>query len=228
MSDCLSNSCQDETSAVETAIRRHKVIAIVRGVESSLLLSTARALEAGGIRLLELTFDHRSPQGIRDTLEGIALLREQMGDRLQLGAGTVLTPREAEEACAAGASYVISPNADPAVIRRTKELGMLSLPGAMTPTEAVAAWQAGADFVKLFPIGVLGCGYLRQLTAPLPHIPFLAVGGVDGSNARSFLEAGASGVGVGSSLTKPAWLREGRFDLMEEAARRLTEQVAAL
>ena len=105
---------------------------------------------------------------------------------------------------------------------------MLSLPGAMTPTEAVAAWQAGADFVKLFPIGVLGCGYLRQLTASLPHIPLLAVGGVDGSNARSFLEAGASGVGVGSSLTKPAWLREGRFDLMEEAARRLTEQVAAL
>lgn len=219
----MSNALSD---GVEAAIRTHKVIAIVRGVKPELLLQTAQALEAGGIRLMEITFDHRSPGGIQDTLRGISLLRERMGDRLRLGAGTVLSVREAEEACAAGAAYIISPNADREVIRRTKELGMLSLPGAMTPTEAVVAHQAGADFVKIFPIGVLGSGYLKQLTAPLPHIPFLAVGGVDGSNARAYLEAGAAGVGVGSSLTQAAWLREGRFDRMEEAARQLVRQLS--
>lgn len=219
----MSNALSD---GVEAAIRTHKVIAIVRGVKPELLLQTAQALEAGGIRLMEITFDHRSPGGIQDTLRGISLLRERMGDRLRLGAGTVLSVREAEEACAAGAAYIISPNADREVIRRTKELGMLSLPGAMTPTEAVAAHQAGGGFCENFPHRRAGQRLFKAADRPPAPHPLSCGGRVDGSNARAYLEAGAAGVGVGSSLTQAAWLREGRFDRMEEAARQLVRQLS--
>lgn len=111
----------------------------------------------------------------------------------------------------AGARYIISPDVNPALIAETKRLGLTSLPGAMSPTEIVTAWNAGADAVKVFPIGDLGVGYLKAIRAPLSHIPLIAVGGVNERNCADFLRAGAIGVGVGGQLVNREWIDAGEF-----------------
>lgn len=142
-------------------INREMVIAIIRGVEPGQMLDTARAIKAGGISNMEITFDHSTPEGIGNTLESIRRVKAGLGDQVNVGAGTVLTTEEAELAAEAGAEYLISPGMDPAVIRRTKELGKISIPGALTPTEVCEAWDCGADIVKMFPAGV-GAGILES------------------------------------------------------------------
>ena len=125
-------------------IRKEKIVAIVRGIPSGLILDTGRALADGGICMMEVTFDHSGPEGIRETLHSIALLKEHLSERMHIGAGTVLTAEEAEEAYRSGAEYIISPNVDRSVIEKTKELGLISMPGAFTPSEIVDAYNYGA------------------------------------------------------------------------------------
>lgn len=132
-------------------IRKEKIVAIVRGIPSGLILDTGRALADGGICMMEVTFDHSGPEGIRETLHSIALLKEHLSERMHIGAGTVLTAEEAEEAYRSGAEYIISPNVDRSVIEKTKELGLISMPGAFTPSEIVDAYNYGGDIIKLFP-----------------------------------------------------------------------------
>ncbi len=201
-------------------IQEQKLIAIVRGIDKKDILPTANALYEGGIRLMEITFDQRHPEQFCDTCDMIRLVADAMHGKMIVGAGTVLSPHQAEIAVDAGAAYLISPHTDPAVIARTVELGAVSMPGCMTPSEAVAAYQAGADFIKLFPAGTLGTDYIKAIKAPLSHIPMLAVGGVDEHNISAFLKAGCVGVGIGSNLVNPKWTKEGRFDLITEAARK--------
>ena len=199
-------------------IQEQKLIAIVRGIDKKDILPTANALYEGGIRLMEITFDQRHPKHFGDTCDMIRLVADAMHGKMIVGAGTVLSPHQAELAVNAGAAYLISPHTDPAVITRTVELGAVSMPGCMTPSEAVTAYQAGADFIKLFPAGTLGTDYIKAIKAPLSHIPMLAVGGVDEHNISAFLKAGCVGVGIGSNLVNPKWTKEGRFDLITEAA----------
>lgn len=201
-------------------ILQEKIIAIVRGVAPEQILATAQALYEGGVRLLEITFDQSSTTGERDTAKGIRLLCEAFGDSLGIGAGTVMTPAQAQIAIQAGAGYIISPNTDAAVIRATKEQGAVSIPGALTPSEIVAAWQAGADFVKVFPAGTFGIDYIRAIRSPISHIPLLAVGGIDENNLNDYLDAGVCGVGIGSNLVNLKLVREGRFDDLAQLARR--------
>lgn len=207
-------------------IRREKIIAIVRGVPSKYIVDTARALAAGGVRMMEVTFDQTSPEGLKNTLDSLALLNDEMHDAIYLGAGTVLTPEQAEQAFAMGAGYIISPNVDRAVIEKTKELGMLSIPGALTPTEAVEAYRYGADIVKLFPAGIWGPGYIKAVCAPLGHIPVSAVGGVNEDNIAAFFKAGACCVGVGGNLANRNWAINGEFEAITQTARGLREQLA--
>ena len=148
---------------VLTAIRREKLIAILRGVPMEKLDGVVEALAAGGVRILEFTFDHDSEDCIRENAEKIRHTVEKYGSSMLVGCGTALTVPEVEAACDAGACLVISPNVDYGVIRRTRQLGMVSMPGALTPTEIVAAHNAGADIVKLFPAGELGVGYILSL-----------------------------------------------------------------
>ena len=195
-----------------------KVIAIVRGVPSGQIAALAGAIRAGGLRCLEVTFDHAASGGIQDTLASIRLLRGEFPD-MCIGAGTVMSVEEVRQAREAGAGYIISPNTDEAVIRETKALGLTSIPGAMTPSEAANAWKWGADLVKLFPAGVLGPEYIKALKAPLKHIPVTAVGGVTPQNAPDFLAAGCAGVGVGGNLVSPKLVAEGRLEEIAETAR---------
>lgn len=199
---------------------REKVIAIVRGVGTEEIEAVAQALLAGGISCMEITVDHRTDEGREDTYRSIARLRERLGETVCLGAGTVLDETETERAVEAGADYIISPNLDQAVVRRTRELGKVSIPGAFTPSEAVQAARWGADIVKLFPAGLLDPAYIRALRGPLPHIPFCAVGGITPENAGDFLRAGCVSLGAGGNLVDLAAVREKRFEDITAAARR--------
>lgn len=207
------------------SIKEHKVIAICRGVSRENLISAAEALYEGGIRLMEVTYSANGAVTDEDTAENIRILAEYFGEKMFIGAGTVLTERQVVLTKEAGGRFIISPNTDVDVIRKTKELGLVSIPGSLTPTEAVVAHKAGADFVKLFPAGTFGPSYVKAVKAPLSHVDVLAVGGIDENNAAAFLAAGACGVGVGGNLVNTAWIREGRFDRIKETAARLTAAV---
>lgn len=208
------------------AILEHKIIAIVRGVDPKQALEAARALADGGIHLVEVTFNQKNPADFCKTAEAIRLIKEELGDRVYVGAGTVTSPELVEMAASAGAGYIISPDMDPAVIRRTRELGLVSLPGAYTATEAKQAWVNGADFVKLFPCIEGAPAYLKALCAPLNHIRFLAVGGITAENAGVFLKAGAVGVGVGGSLVNKKWVESGEYARITQEAKRFVAAVA--
>lgn len=205
-----------------------KVIAIVRGIPSEDVVSLAEALVKGGISCIEVTFDQSSEEKMQDTLKAISNIRQALGDRVCVGAGTVMSVRQVDQAVAAGAEYMISPNINPDVILRTKALGKVSIPGAMTPTEVAYAYELGADIVKMFPAGVLGSGYIKAVKAPLKHIPVTAVGGVNPENCADFIRAGAVGVGVGGNLVSPQYVKEGRFDEIAAIAKSYVDALEGL
>ncbi|MBQ3078731.1 MAG: bifunctional 4-hydroxy-2-oxoglutarate aldolase/2-dehydro-3-deoxy-phosphogluconate aldolase [Clostridia bacterium] len=209
--------------SVVQSILDEKLIVIVRGVNVSNLLPFAEAVYRGGVRLIECTYDASGKVSDIETAQGIRLLRERFDGRMEIGAGTVLTKEQVLLTKESGGSFIISPDSNPAVIEKTKSEGLVSIPGAFTPTEAVSAHNAGADFVKLFPIGDFGAGYLKSISAPLSHIRFLAVGGVNLSNMKSFIDAGAYGVGIGSDIANKRLISEGSFDVIEELARKYTQ-----
>ncbi|MBU9737498.1 bifunctional 4-hydroxy-2-oxoglutarate aldolase/2-dehydro-3-deoxy-phosphogluconate aldolase [Diplocloster agilis] len=180
--------------------RESKLIAIIREVDRRDIVETVAALLAGGISCVEVTFDHTGSAGIRNTLDCLDAIRERFAEQVILGAGTVLSPGEVELAEKHNARFIISPNTDPAVIRTAKEAGMLSMPGALTPSEITSAYEAGADIVKLYPIDILGVGYVKAVKGPLKHIPMSAVGGITPGNVREFLDSGALCVGIGGNL----------------------------
>ena len=174
-------------------ILRYRIVAILRGCEPQRVPDIVSALAEGGVKLLEITLN--SP----GALELIRRVSETMGDRLLVGAGTVLTAAEAEMAIDAGARFILSPTLDFETIGVTKELGAVSIPGAFTATEVLAAWRSGADIVKVFPASV-GASYIRDLRGPLPQIRLMPTGGVNLTNIRDFRAAGAVAYGIGSAL----------------------------
>lgn len=201
---------------------QEKIIAIVRGIESEKCLKVAQALYEGGIRLMEVTYNQREPDSWRSTAQAIGAIARQFEGRLLVGAGTVTTPELVELTQAAGGEFIISPDTDVEVIRRTRELGLVSMPGALTPSEIMTAHRAGADIVKLFPAADLGPGYLKSIRAPISHVKLMAVGGINEKNLGQFLKAGAIGAGVGGNLANRTWIEEGQFQKITEMARLLT------
>ena len=208
-----------------TGIIRHKLIAIVRGIESSKMLKLIDALQQGCISCIEVTFDQTSEQGINNTIESLELLKSNFDQQITLGAGTVMSVEQVEMAKNAGASFILSPNTDIDVIRKTKELGLISMPGAFTASEAVCAWNAGADVVKLFPISQLGASYIKALRGPLGHMRFSAVGGVNEHNAREFLQAGACCLGIGGNLVDKNLIAADNFNEIKRLAAVYVETV---
>lgn len=203
-------------------IFEEKIIAIVRGVPSDQIADLARALVEGGVSCIEVTFDQTAPE---DTLTSLRATKSELGEAVCLGAGTVMTVEQVELAAQAGAEYMISPNVDEAVIRATKALGKVSIPGAMTPTETAFAYQCGADIVKLFPAGLLGPAYIKAVKAPLKHIPVSAVGNITIENCADFIQAGAVGVGVGGNLVSALLVKEGCFSQITATARAYREKL---
>ena len=200
-------------------LEKEKIIVIVRGYTGETLLSLAEAMYAGGVRFMEVTYDHGGTFSTADTARDISMLVRHFEGRMHIGAGTVLSVEEVEATHRAGGEYIISPNVNSTVIQRTRELGMLSMPGAFTPSEAQTASEAGADFVKLFPVDALGPSYVKALKAPLCHIKMLAVGGVNETNLKAYLAAGASGFGIGSNIVNKKMIAEGDFEGITALAR---------
>ncbi|MFF2484640.1 bifunctional 4-hydroxy-2-oxoglutarate aldolase/2-dehydro-3-deoxy-phosphogluconate aldolase [Paenibacillus sp. NPDC058071] len=200
----------------------HKIVAILRGVEERHANQAGRALIDGGIKLMEITMNTPGALGMIDGWRGL------FGEEAAVGAGTVLDIGMAKEAVAAGAQFIISPNLDEEVVYYGREKGVSVWPGVMTPTEIVRAWKAGADAVKIFPMGTLGTKYLKELRGPLDSIPMMATGGVDLDNISEYFAAGANAVGMGSKLVNLDWIREGKFEQVTERAKQFVDAVRSL
>ena len=200
-------------------ILEEKVVAIVRGFDPKTVVELAKAYVAGGVRCIEVTFDQTSVENQKRTAETIRLLKDTMGDSVCVGAGTVMTAEQVRMAAEAGAEYMISPNVDEDVIRETKRLGKVSIPGAMTPSEIASAYKLGGDIIKLFPANEVGLSYIKAIKAPLKHIPLMATGGVRPANAADYLAAGSSALGVGGDLVNKTWIAAGEFDKIAQAAK---------
>ena len=207
----------DMPESLRESILSHGLIAICRRIYGDSLLNLAEALYKGGVRQMEVTFDQVDPDGVRHTSEAIEALCKHFPE-MDFGAGTVLTTDQVDAAQQAGGTFIVSPNTDGAVIAHTKARGMVSIPGAMTPSEIVVAHQAGADIVKLFPAGYLGTGYIKDVTAPISHIKLLATGGVTVDNFASFLRAGCCGAGLGGTLCNKELINAGKWAELTELA----------
>ncbi len=205
---------------IEKVIQK-KIIAIVRGVYGEDCVNLAKALHAGGIELMEVTFDQSDPALLSRTADTIAALCRALGDRMLFGAGTVTSVKMLDMAKEAGARFAVSPDVNGEVIQATVAAGMVSMPGALTPTEIVSAHRWGADFVKVFPVSNLGASYIKTIRGPLNHIRLLAVGGVSEKNIAEFLKAGCVGAGVGGNLVNREWIRNGEFEKITRLAEEL-------
>jgi Entner-Doudoroff aldolase len=206
-------------------IIKNKIIVIMRTVNTELLLPTVKALYDGGIRLVEVTFDQSGTFHPSHTAKQIGALNETFGDHMLIGAGTVLTEEQVLYAYEAGAKYIISPNTDRHVIEKTVSLDMVSIPGAMTPSEIQNAHLYGADLIKVFPAGVVGEAFFKDTLAPLSHVKLIATGGIDVNNFKAFLKAGAVGAGIGSGLVKKELMNAGKFEEITLLAKQFCEQI---
>ena len=204
---------------------QEKIIAIVRGVGPEQCMKVADALYAGGIRLMEITYNQKDPASFQATADAISAITKAYEGRMFVGAGTVTTTELVELTAKAGGKFIISPDTNPDVIRRTRELDMVSMPGALTPTEIMTAHRAGADYVKLFPAGDLGPNYVKAVRAPISHVKMTAVGGINEKNMADFLKAGVCGFGIGGNLANKAWIEAGEFDKITETARAMVAVV---
>jgi 2-dehydro-3-deoxyphosphogluconate aldolase/(4S)-4-hydroxy-2-oxoglutarate aldolase len=192
-------------------ILEHKIVAIIRGANPADVLKIAMALHEGGIRTLEVTLN--SP----DALAVVKDLSVKMWKELVIGMGTVLDPAAAKEAILAGAKFIVSPSFHSETIQATKKLGAISIPGAYTPTEIVNAWNSGGDIIKVFPASA-NVNYIKEIRAPLSHIPLMPTGGVTLENIGEFKKAGAVAFGIGTALVNT------KEKITEEYLRQLTER----
>ena len=210
----MSESKSTRKGSVLEGILECGVVAVVRGQSDELIFKAIEAALEGGLNVIEVTFT------VPNALEIIRRLASSVSDDVILGAGTVLTPKMALDAIDAGARFIVSPNTDLPTIEAAKSLGVPVFPGALSPTEVVTAWHAGADMVKIFPANALGPTYLKDLRGPLPQVKLMPTGGVNLSTAREYLECGAAALGVGSDLINKQLMEDGDFAEIRDRARR--------
>lgn len=210
---------------VEEVIKQEKIIAIVRGIALKDIIPTCEALLAGGIKCIEVTFNQSSATGEQDTFNAIKNINDTLGEKVCLGAGTVMTERQVELAVEAGAKYIISPNYSKKVVAKTLELGAVSMPGVITPSEIADAYEQGASFAKIFPAGSFGASYIKSIRGPISHIPLMAVGGIDKDNFTDYMKVGMAGIGVGSSLVNIKLIEAGEFAELTQLASEFVQKM---
>ncbi len=189
------------------------IVAVVRSQDSGQLVEACRALADGGVTVAEITM---TVPGALDVLRAV---RKDLGDRVLLGAGTILDPETARMALLAGAEYLVTPTLNLKVIKLCQRYGKLVMPGAFTPTEILTAWESGADIVKVFPAEVVGPAFFKAVRGPLPQVRLMPTGGVDLTTAADFLKAGACCLGVGGQLVEPKAVASGDFARIRDLAR---------
>ncbi|MGO9938167.1 MAG: bifunctional 4-hydroxy-2-oxoglutarate aldolase/2-dehydro-3-deoxy-phosphogluconate aldolase [Terracidiphilus sp.] len=202
------------SESTQEILERAGLIPVLRAKSAPQAHAVVEAMIAGGITVVEVTMT------VPGAVHLLKELKKEHGARLLLGSGTVTTAAQAEATIEAGAEFVVSPSLHPEVISATKNNGKLSIPGALTPTEAIIAWEAGADYVKIFPCSAVGgASYLKALLAPFPHLKLIPTGGVTLQTAESFLKAGARALGIGSDLVNLAAVEAGHPETVTETAR---------
>ena len=209
---------------VEKGIAEGRVVAIIRGFDAETCLRLADACITGGIRAVEVTYVQTDRALWTRTTDAISAIAKRFGGEISVGAGTVLTSEQLAMTRDAGGEFMVAPNVNPALVRECVGMGLASIPGAMSPTEAVAAREAGATFVKVFPAGRLGPSYVKALKAPLAHIPMLAVGGITPDNIADFIKAGCVGAAVSGVLQNRELMEAGEWGRIAEIARTLVER----
>jgi 2-dehydro-3-deoxyphosphogluconate aldolase / (4S)-4-hydroxy-2-oxoglutarate aldolase len=204
------------------AIHRVGIIPVIRAASAAEAILAAEAMEDGGLPVVEITMT------VPGAIEAIRKVRAEFGDRVLLGAGTVVTERQAKECFDAGAEFLVSPGLSFPVLHAAAAVGKLAIPGVLTPTELMAAMETGVSAMKTFPCGnVGGPKYIKALRGPFPHASLIPTGGVNHENAAEYFAAGAFAIGVGSELVHPTALREGRKGEIAAAARALAVIVNA-
>lgn len=202
-------------------IERLGIVPVLRARSAKEGHALVDALMAGGITVMEVTMTVPGAVGL------LRELKKEHGDKLLLGSGTVTDAAQAEETIDSGAEFVVSPSFHPEVVAKTKQMGKVSIPGALTPTEVITAWRTGADYVKIFPCSAVGgAPYLKALLAPFPELQLIPTGGVTLQTAADFLKAGARALGVGTDLVNPKAIEEGKPEKVTETARAYVEIVA--
>ncbi|WP_212508837.1 bifunctional 4-hydroxy-2-oxoglutarate aldolase/2-dehydro-3-deoxy-phosphogluconate aldolase [Litoribacterium kuwaitense] len=195
------------------------MVAVIRGANEDMIEPLARALADGGVSTLEITMD---------SVEGATMIkkaRELLGDEALIGAGTVLDAYTAKQAIDAGAAFIFSPHLDAETIQMTKRYNKIAIPGVMTPTEVVQAYQAGADIVKVFPASVVGPTFFKDVRGPLPFVDMMPTGGVTLDNVQDFIRAGACAVGLGGALVDIKLAQAGRYDEITERAKAFKQKI---
>lgn len=201
-------------------IKEVGVVPVVRANSAEEAMSAVEAIKAGGVPILEITMT------VPGAVKVIEKLADQFGDEIVLGAGTVLDAETARACILAGATFVVSPALNLGTIELCKRYAIPICPGALTPTEVVTAWQAGADFVKVFPCSAMGgASYIKGLKAPLPQVDLIPTGGVNLNTAADFIKAGSSALGIGADLVDLKALREGNAQKITDAAKQFVQIV---
>lgn len=193
------------------------IVSIIRAKSGEQLVGVAQALYEGGIDVIEVTFT------VPGVLDIIAAVKKQLGDRILLGAGTVLDTETARAAILAGAEFIVTPTVNPVVIQLCNRYSKVIMPGAFTPTEILTAWEAGADIVKVFPAEIGGPAFLKAVHGPLPQIRLLPTGGVNLETLPAFVKAGACAVGLGSALVEQKAVENGDFNRIRSLAGQYVE-----
>ena len=201
-----------------------KIVVILRGFTTQELIGTVGALEKGGIYCCEITYDSLGKTPDDAIAEQIRVLTEKYPE-MCIGAGTVLTEKQVELTAKAGGKFIISPDTNPDVIKKTIACEMVSIPGAFTPSEATLADRSGADFVKLFPNAEVNPSYIKTVSLPLSHIKFLAVGGVNLENIPLYIKNGACGFGIATAIANKKLIAEEKFDEIADIARQYADAV---
>lgn len=195
------------------------IVAIIRANSADELIEAAAAIHAGGVDVIEVTMT--TP----NALQVINDVSSTYGDKVLVGAGSVLDAETARAVMLSGADFVVSPVTKPDVIEICNRYGKVVIPGAFTPTEILRAWETGADYVKVFPSSGVGADYIKDVKAPLPQIPLVPTGGINAENAADFITAGATALGVGSALVNNQLIAAGEFVMLTERAERLVKEV---
>ena len=204
-------------------IKRYRMIAIVKGVGSLYIEDTIKALYDGGIRVVEITLQNE------DSLKSITKIRKSnMGGKIVCGAGTVMNSQQAHSAAVAGAQFISCIHSDEDLINEIKGIDKVCIAGALTPTNIISAKESGADFINIFPAVSVTPDYFRQIKSPFGDQLLFAVGGIDLSNAYSFLRAGAFGIGVGKNLVNPRFIKEGNYLAITEKTKKYIEIINSI
>jgi 2-dehydro-3-deoxyphosphogluconate aldolase / (4S)-4-hydroxy-2-oxoglutarate aldolase len=198
-------------------IKAHPIVAVIREATPDNIVPIVKALANGGVKVVEITAE--TPK----VMTMIEMVSDVLGDQVLVGAGTVLDPETARAAIMAGSKFIVSPSLNVETVKMTKRYGVVSIPGALTPTEILTAYEHGADMIKVFPANAFGPGYVKNIHGPFPYIPLMVTGGINPTNVNEYLGNGALAAGVGSNLVNPKnLLTEADYLTLTEKAREYT------